>query len=103
MTWWARSGKNLPVLIALATLFVACSREPERPMQPAVAPAPPPLVLLRGNGLEPDSLDPQKARSVEAQTILRDLYECLTFFDKDASVAPGVAREWNVTPAGRQG
>jgi len=56
--------------------------------------------LLRGNGAEPDSLDPQKARTISAQTILRDLYECLTSLDKDASVAPCVAREWNVTPDG---
>lgn len=57
-------------------------------------------ILLRGNGPEPDSLDPQKARSNEAQQVLRDLYECLTSLGKDASVAPGVATSWEVTPNG---
>ncbi len=53
-----------------------------------------PAILLRGNGPEPDSLDPQKARTFESQTLLRDLYECLTSLDKQAAPAPGVAREW---------
>lgn len=59
-------------------------------------------VLLRGNGPEPDSLDPQKARSVEAHTILRDLCEGLTTLAKDASPAPGAATEWKVSADGKQ-
>src|SRR5690349_2778329 len=39
-------------------------------------------VLVRGGGAEPDTLDPQKARSAEAQTILRDICEGLTVLDK---------------------
>jgi oligopeptide transport system substrate-binding protein len=58
-------------------------------------------VLLRGNGPEPDSLDPQRARSVESQTILRDACEGLTTLAKDASPAPGVAQEWTLTPDGK--
>ena len=57
-------------------------------------------ILLRGNGPEPDSLDPQKARSVEAHVVLRDLYECLTSLAKDASTAPGVAKSWEASPDG---
>ncbi len=56
---------------------------------------------MRGNGPEPDSLDPQKARSTESQNVLRDLYECLTSLAKDASVAPGVAQDWAVSADGR--
>jgi oligopeptide transport system substrate-binding protein len=59
-------------------------------------------ILLRGSGDEPDSLDPQKARSVEAQRILRDVCEGLTVMDKDASPAPGTAREWEVSPDGKR-
>ncbi|HEX7417271.1 MAG TPA: ABC transporter substrate-binding protein, partial [Steroidobacteraceae bacterium] len=59
------------------------------------------MILLRGNGVEPDSLDPQKARSAEAQTILRDLCEGLTTLAKDASAAPGVASDWSVSTDGR--
>ncbi len=57
--------------------------------------------LLRGAGAEPDSLDPQKARSVESQAILRDLCEGLTTLDKQAGVAPGVATDWTVSEDGR--
>ena len=59
-------------------------------------------VLLRGGGPEPDSLDPQKARSVESQGILRDLCEGLTTLDKSAGVAPGVASAWDVSSDGRK-
>jgi oligopeptide transport system substrate-binding protein len=58
-------------------------------------------ILLRGNGPDPDSLDPQRARSTESQTILRDLCEGLTTLAKDASPAPGVAKEWSVSPDGK--
>ena len=58
-------------------------------------------ILLRGNGPDPDSLDPQRARSVESQTVLRDLCEGLTTFAKDASTAPGVAKDWTVSADGK--
>ena len=60
-----------------------------------------PNILLRGNGPDPDSLDPQRARSVESQTVLRDLCEGLTTLAKDASTAPGVAKEWRVSADGK--
>jgi oligopeptide transport system substrate-binding protein len=56
--------------------------------------------LLRGAGNEPDSLDPQKARTTDAQIILRDLCEGLTTLDHHAAVAPGVARAWSVSSDG---
>ncbi|HVO44789.1 MAG TPA: peptide ABC transporter substrate-binding protein [Steroidobacteraceae bacterium] len=59
-------------------------------------------VLLRGAGPEPDSLDPQKARSVESQEILRDLCEGLTTLDHQAGVAPGVATSWTVSADGKR-
>lgn len=58
-------------------------------------------ILIRGNGPEPDSLDPQRARSTEAHTILRDLCEGLTTLARDASVAPGVARSWSHSADGK--
>ena len=85
---------RLAVVLAAAWLISAtagCAREP-------VASAA--HILLRGNGPEPDSLDPQKARSVEAHVVLRDLYECLTSLAKDAGTAPGVAKTWEASPDG---
>jgi oligopeptide transport system substrate-binding protein len=81
---------------ALLLTLACCARAPDAGQGPTAAAH----VLVRGVGPEPDSLDPQKARSVEAQGILRDLYECLTSLAKDASPAPGVARDWSVSADG---
>jgi oligopeptide transport system substrate-binding protein len=59
------------------------------------------IILVRGNGPGPESLDPQKAETVEAQMILRDLYECLTSLDHEAKPAPGAAQRWSVSPDGK--
>ncbi len=58
-------------------------------------------ILRRGLDLEPDSLDPQKARSVEAQRVLRDLCEGLTTLNRHGRPAPGIATTWTVSPAGK--
>jgi oligopeptide transport system substrate-binding protein len=82
------------VALLPALLAGGCSREPQSPADAAAR------ILVRGGGPEPDSLDPQKARGFEAQTILRDLCEGLTTLDKNAAVAPGVASSWSVGPDG---
>jgi oligopeptide transport system substrate-binding protein len=58
-------------------------------------------VLLRGNGPDPDSLDPHKARSMEAMVVLRDLFEGLTRLDRDAAPAPAAAASWTLSDDGR--
>jgi ABC-type oligopeptide transport system substrate-binding subunit len=58
-------------------------------------------ILRRGNGPEPDSLDPALARSDSALNILRDLYEGLTTLDASARPAPGVAERWEISADGR--
>ena len=87
----------------LAALLLAalggCSHAPGGSSAPALKPDA--VVLVRGGGPDPDSLDPQKARGFEAQSVLRDLCEGLTTLDKDARVAPGVARSWSVSADGR--
>ena len=88
-----RGAAPLHIASALATLCLAamlcdgCSS----PKEASAANA----ILVRGGGPEPDSLDPQKARGFEAQSILRDLCEGLTTLDKKGRVAPGVARSWH--------
>jgi oligopeptide transport system substrate-binding protein len=57
-------------------------------------------ILVRGGGPDPDSLDPQKARGFEAQSIVRDLCEGLTTLAHDASVAPGSASHWQASADG---
>jgi oligopeptide transport system substrate-binding protein len=87
------------VLLTCVAAMTACSRSsPPAGTQASSRPA---AILLRGGGPEPDSLDPQKARSVEAQLILRDVCEGLTSLDKHAAVAPGIATDWNASPDGK--
>jgi oligopeptide transport system substrate-binding protein len=90
----ARAGALLAAFGLLAALG-GCARAP------APADAAPAAILVRGGGPDPDSLDPQKARGFEAQSILRDLCEGLTTLDRNAHVAPGVARSWEVSADGR--
>jgi oligopeptide transport system substrate-binding protein len=87
------------LLAATLLLAAACSRSPQT--QSATA-TPHSAILLRGAGAEPDSLDPQRARSVEAQGILRDLCEGLTTLDKAGGVGPGVATDWTVSADGKE-
>ncbi|HSN70145.1 MAG TPA: peptide ABC transporter substrate-binding protein [Steroidobacteraceae bacterium] len=57
-------------------------------------------ILRRGNGPEPETLDPQKARQDSSLNILRDLFEGLTSLDRDANVVPGAAETWAVSDDG---
>ncbi|MCE3285063.1 MAG: oligopeptide transporter periplasmic oligopeptide-binding protein [Steroidobacteraceae bacterium] len=59
-----------------------------------------PTTLRRGNGPEPDTLDPQLARTDAAFNILRDLFEGLTAVAADGSAVPGAAQSWTVTADG---
>ncbi len=88
----------LPALLlgALAACGSPHSAAPGGAATPAGA-----AILVRGGGPDPDSLDPQKARGFEAQSIVRDLCEGLTTLGKDASVAPGSASRWEVSADGR--
>jgi len=86
-------------VVAAVTLLGGCSRGPDAGS--AAQGATSNNILIRGNGPDPDSLDPQKARSNESHTVLRDLFESLTSLDKDAGPAPGVASEWRVSEDGR--
>lgn len=80
----------------LALLISACGRR-----QAAVTDANGLKVLVRGNGPDPDSLDPHRARSSEAMQVLRDLFEGLTRLDHRAAPIPGAARSWSISADGR--
>lgn len=54
--------------------------------------------LNRGNGAEPETLDPQKVRSESAGNIVRDLYEGLLTEASDGSLISGVAETWGYDP-----
>jgi len=80
------------VLALACALLVACGPAPDA--RPAAD------ELSRGNGAEPDSLDPQLARMDSALTILRDAYEGLTAVGRDGGVEPAAAEGWEVSPDG---
>ena len=93
-----KGARALLLAAACAAVLAGCSRSGS---PGAPAPAPGAHILVRGAGPDPDSLDPQKARGFEAQSILRDLCEGLTTLDKNAAVAPGIASTWGVGTDGR--
>ncbi|OAB60284.1 hypothetical protein AY599_26315 [Leptolyngbya valderiana BDU 20041] len=57
-------------------------------------------VLHRGNGEEPQTLDPHLAEGVPASTILRDLFEGLTTTEPDGRIVPGAAAHWDISRDG---
>ena len=56
--------------------------------------------LRRGNGPEPDTLDPHRARTDAAFNILRDLFEGLTTIGPDGEPRPAAAESWQVSEDG---
>jgi oligopeptide transport system substrate-binding protein len=75
-----------------AALLAACRRRSTTDGEGAI--------YLRGNGPDPDSLDPHKARSSQSMVVLRDLFEGLTRLDHTAAPVPAAAARWRVSDDG---
>jgi oligopeptide transport system substrate-binding protein len=89
-------GPRAAVLGALALLaagLAACG-------QGAAPPASAAVILRRGNGPEPESLDLHAARSEAALTVLRDLYEGLTSLDARGLPIPAAAERYEISQDG---
>ncbi|PKL96047.1 MAG: peptide ABC transporter substrate-binding protein [Gammaproteobacteria bacterium HGW-Gammaproteobacteria-8] len=56
--------------------------------------------LHRGNGEEPQTLDPHRAEGVPAANILRDLFEGLVTTAPDGRLVPGAAGRWDISRDG---
>lgn len=95
--------KAVYVALCLVSLFLAaCNRggEGDELQLRVTAPATLPdgrSLLRRGNGAEPESLDPHKAQSTTSSNILRDLYEGLVSEAPDGGLVPGVAERWEIS------
>jgi oligopeptide transport system substrate-binding protein len=88
----------LTLCTILVTNFSACGPSDS---SSAVAPGDKDLrILRRGNGGEPQSLDPALAEDVHAFNILVDLYEGLVVESVNGSLRPGVAYRWDISPDG---
>ncbi len=68
-----------------------------RPLPEILAPV---QVLHRGNGDEPQTLDPHLAEGVPSANILRDLFEGLTTTAPDGRIVPGAALHWDISRDG---
>jgi oligopeptide transport system substrate-binding protein len=99
---WFKGVRTLgAILFVSAMCFVAaCQRNASQPTD-NVGAGVAERILRRGIGPEPDSLDPQKTRADEGQSILRDLFECLTSLDHEGRPAAGTAVAWSISPDGR--
>lgn len=53
--------------------------------------------LVRGNGAEPATLDPNLGEGVPASNINRDLFECLMDVDAEGNVIPGQAESFGIS------
>lgn len=85
------------LIVALAVASASCeSRAPDSEQDSDSAP----LVLRRGLGGQPGSLDPQRAEDAFSFDVLRDLYEGLTASSPSGEVMPAAAESWSVDDAG---
>ena len=53
--------------------------------------------LVRGNGAEPASLDPQKVEGTPGSRVTRDLFEGLVTQDQDGNTIPAQAESWEIS------
>ncbi len=96
------AAASVAVLALLAIVFVACGGgERGGPAaKGADQAAAERQTLRRGNGPEPETLDPQRARTDGAFNVLRDLFEGLTSIGPDGEPRPAAAESWQVSEDG---
>jgi oligopeptide transport system substrate-binding protein len=58
------------------------------------------VVFRRGNGPDPDTLDPQRAEDESSREIIRDLFEGLVGEAPDGELVAGAAASWDVSADG---
>lgn len=59
------------------------------------------MVLHRGNGSEPETMDPQKSTGVTEANIQFEVFEGLTTYTPDGQITPGVAEKWEISDDGK--
>lgn len=60
------------------------------------------MILKRGNGTEPKTIDPSIAEGVPENNLIMDLFEGLISEDADANLIPGIAESWEVSADGKE-
>jgi len=87
----APSAGRLPQAVELAL------DEDGRPLPAVLADQ---QIIHRGNGEEPQTLDPHLAEGVPSANILRDLFEGLTTTAPDGRIVAGAAMHWDISRDG---
>jgi ABC-type oligopeptide transport system substrate-binding subunit len=95
-----KTTRPLPAILATlagaAVMLGACSNRGDDDGVPqSGAPA-----LNRALSTEPESLDPQKSRSVQAADVLRDIGEGLVSYDAAGEMIPATAESWDISADG---
>jgi oligopeptide transport system substrate-binding protein len=86
----------------LALALAACGDNATQNKKDASkAPAPGLVVLNRGNGAEPASLDPHHTQGTWEANIVGEMLVGLTTEDPEARPIPGAAESWDVSPDGK--
>ncbi len=88
---------HTPLAAAFALLLALSACAPDSSEAP---PAQARTTFDRGNGGEPDTLDPHRNEETSGAAILRDLFEGLVTEDIDLNIVPGVALSWDISSDG---
>lgn len=59
------------------------------------------MVFHRGNGAEPETINPHKSTGVPEANIEADLFEGLTTYAADGAIIPGAAEKWEISDDGK--
>jgi oligopeptide transport system substrate-binding protein len=90
----------LPAILAMlavtSILLAACGNRGNDDETPRFDTA----VLNRALPADPESLDPQKSRSVQAADVLRDIGEGLVSYDAAGEMIPATAERWEISADG---
>lgn len=90
--------RGLLLVALIAAALPGCDREEQEVVRGG---GPSSLTTLhRGNGTEPDSLDPHKGEGTSGASIRRDLFEGLVTTAPDGSLEPGAAASWTISDDG---
>ena len=95
---WRRMPAYLLLIAIAATATPSCGRDSG--VNEMENPQATPAVLRRGNGGDPQTLDPAKAEDVHSFRVLTDLFEGLVTLDASGNVTAGAAERWELSEDG---
>jgi len=93
--------RQLSLFLVAPLLLAACSQQADSDRAPSMQDTEDgAVVIYRGNGSEPKTLDLVHVHETVGATLLFELYEGLLSSDAEAQLRPGVASSWEVSDDG---